>query len=186
MKGGGKVGFEDAKASLVVNESSLVSFYCMGSFWVLCTEMQKHRLEEGHSQEVCKGYVSMAAQNVGRTHLTLQGKRDLSRHEYSRRNGFMWQDVWQDKYVVVGYADADCYANTDYAMCRVTRRSTTGFVFTWYGTAVHYGSLRQDDVTLSRTAAECTDVAAYVATVGGTWFRMLCVIWVLMCKLCSL
>jgi hypothetical protein len=26
----------------------------------------------------------------------------------------MWQDVWQDKYVVVGYADADCYANTDY------------------------------------------------------------------------
>jgi hypothetical protein len=67
MKGGDKVVFEDAKASLVVNESSLVSFYCKGSFWVLCAEMQKHRLEEGHSQEVCEGHVhvSMAAQNVG-------------------------------------------------------------------------------------------------------------------------
>jgi hypothetical protein len=54
--------------------------------------------------------------------------------------------------------------------CIDTQRLPSGFICTLYGTAVHWGSRRQEVVT-STTAAEY--VAAAVATVEGMWWLKL-------------
>ena len=53
------------------------------------------------------------------------------------------------------------YVNADYAGCRETRKSTTGYIFIFDGGAVSWMSKLQDIVTLSTTEAE------YIALIEG-------------------
>ncbi|GAB9477113.1 hypothetical protein Gpo141_00014172 [Globisporangium polare] len=71
----------------------------------------------------------------------------------------------QQRSGLVGYADASWASDED------TRRSTTGYVFTYNGTAVSWRSQRQPTVAGSSTEAEY--MALYAATQELVWLRRL-------------
>jgi len=63
--------------------------------------------------------------------------------------------------------------DADLGGCPETRRSTTGWVFTWNGAAFSWGSKRQ--ATVSSSTAEAEYVAAAAATREALWVRKLMV-----------
>jgi hypothetical protein len=66
---------------------------------------------------------------------------------------------------LVGYADADWASDID------TRRSTTGYVYKLFGTAISWKSQRQHTVATSSTEAEY--MALYAAAQEVLWLRRL-------------
>ncbi|KAJ4723417.1 Retrovirus-related Pol polyprotein from transposon TNT 1-94 [Melia azedarach] len=77
--------------------------------------------------------------------------------------GLLYKKNQENK--IVGYCDAD------YAGCRDTRRSTTGYVFNFGSTAVSWSSKRQPTVSLSTTEAEYR--ASAMAAQESTWLMQL-------------
>ena len=63
--------------------------------------------------------------------------------------------------------------DADFGGCSVTRRSTTGWVFTWNGAAISWRSKQQP--TVSTSTAEAEYVAAAAATREALWVRKLIV-----------
>jgi len=63
--------------------------------------------------------------------------------------------------------------DANFGGCPETRRSTTGWVFTWNGAAISWGSKRQP--TMSTSPAETEYVAAAAATREALWVRKLMV-----------
>ncbi len=63
------------------------------------------------------------------------------------------------------------YVDSDFAMDPITRRSTTGFLFTLAGGVVSASSKRQHSVSLSSIEAEY--VFCCQATKGAVWLRLL-------------
>ncbi|KAJ4715914.1 Retrovirus-related Pol polyprotein from transposon TNT 1-94 [Melia azedarach] len=77
----------------------------------------------------------------------------------------MYRRLKNQENKIVGYCDAD------YAGCRDTRRSTTGYVFNFGRTAVSWSSKRQPTVSLSTIEAEYR--ASAMAAQESTWLMQL-------------
>ena len=78
-------------------------------------------------------------------------------------NGLRFKKSAQGREALAGYVDAD------FAGCVDTRKSTTGYVFTLYGTAVTWKANLQSVVSLSTTEAEY--IALTEAVKEGSWLR---------------
>ena len=59
--------------------------------------------------------------------------------------------------------DIQVFADSDWAGCATTRKSTTGFLIKVFGATIHYGSRTQATIALSSAEAEL-----YAINIGAT------------------
>jgi hypothetical protein len=71
-----------------------------------------------------------------------------------------------------GRGELEGYVDADFAACRDTRRSRTGYLFMLYGGAVSWQSKLQPVVAMSTAEAEY--VAGAMAAREGVWLRRIC------------
>ena len=70
-----------------------------------------------------------------------------------------------------GKIDLECYVDSDFAGCKETRKSTTGYIIMFAGGVIDWKSSKQSMVTLSSAEAEYVALATAVSKV--CWLRNL-------------
>lgn len=109
--------------------------------------------------------VSRFCKNPGQNHW-IAGKRILRYLKATSSLGLKYENNRSDDSIeLIGYCDADWAGNVD------DRRSTTGFVIKINNCVVHWGSKKQDTVSLSSAEAEYMSICSTVTELK--WFTSL-------------